>query len=150
MALFFGKTDGKLDEKGRVMIPSQYRKQLADENILQVICRFDAHLCSLSIYTPSVWEEKFRLAKEKIDENTKDGKQLLWQLFSSTEYLDIDAAGRILLNKSQREEINIEKEVLFAGMGDYFTITKKENHKEKMLSETEFEDLLSEKLKRTN
>ncbi|MDR1544873.1 MAG: hypothetical protein LBS50_10840 [Prevotellaceae bacterium] len=148
MVFFFGKTDGKLDEKGRVVIPSQYRKQLADENISQVICRFDAHLCALSVFTPSVWEEKFKLAKEKIDENTAEGKKLLWQLFSSIEYIDIDAAGRILLNKSQKNDINVEKEVLFAGMGDFFTITQKENLQEKMLSETDFENLLSEKLKR--
>ncbi|MDR2650874.1 MAG: cell division/cell wall cluster transcriptional repressor MraZ, partial [Prevotellaceae bacterium] len=98
MAFFIGKNEGKLDDKGRVMLPSIYRKHLAENDREQIICRFDSDLCCLILYPLSVWEKESELVQEKFDYHKKEDKSILQQYFASSEYLDIDSVGRILLN----------------------------------------------------
>ena len=148
MASFIGKYDGKLDDKGRVPIPAPYRKRFDDNDKDQMVCRYDADLCCLNLFTLSAWEKEYEEIQEKFDYHKKEDKIFLQQILQEAYYVDIDSVGRILLNKELKGKINIENEVVFTGMGKYITISNKETRKENNLSAEELEEIYNTKMRK--
>ena len=58
MSTFIGKYDAKADVKGRIFIPSVYRKVLPDGEKDRLVMRKDADNDCLILFPESVWNKK--------------------------------------------------------------------------------------------
>ena len=77
MSTFIGKYDAKADVKGRVFIPSSYRKILPDGERDRLVMRKDADNDCLVLYPESVWNKKTEELKANLDEWEADDQLLL-------------------------------------------------------------------------
>ena len=123
MSTFIGKYDAKADVKGRIFIPSVYRKVLPDGEKDRLVMRKDADNDCLILFPESVWNKKIAELKSNLDEWDADDQLLLMQFVSDAEWLDIDSQGRVLISKRYLDLIGIENsEVMFVGMMDRFAV----------------------------
>jgi MraZ protein len=143
MSTFIGKYEAKADVKGRIFIPSAYRKQLSDGEKERVVMRKDAENDCLIIYPEHIWNEKLEGFKSKLDEWNPTDQLLLMQFVSDAEWLDIDSQGRVLISKKNLQAIGVENaEVLFVGMIDRFAVWSKVRYEQAKMSSTDFATLL--------
>jgi len=149
MSTFIGKYEAKADIKGRIFIPSSYRKLFPDGEKDRVVLRKDAENECLIIYPEHVWTVKVEEFKSKLDEWNPKDQLLLMQFVSDAEWLDIDSQGRILLSKKNQTLIGIENsEVLFVGMIDRFAVWNKARYEQVKMPSADFAAMLKERMMR--
>jgi MraZ protein len=151
MSTFIGKYEAKADVKGRVFIPSVYRKILPESDRERVVMRRDADHDCLVLYPVSVWNAKVDELKLSLDEWNPEDQMILMQYVSEAEWLDIDSQGRVLLAKKHCQAIGLENaEIVFVGMNDRFAVWGKSAFEKAKFPSQQFANLLKEKMmKRT-
>jgi len=147
MSTFIGKYDAKADVKGRIFIPSAYRKILPEGEKERIVMRKDAENDCLVLFPESVWNEKIQAFKSKLDEWNPIDQLLLMQFVSDAEWLDIDSQGRVLISKKNLQLIGVENaEVLFVGMVDRFAVWSKSRYEQIKMSQVDFAALLKARM----
>lgn len=147
MSNFIGKYEAKSDVKGRIFIPSAYRKLLPDGDRERLVLRRDAVNDCIILYPVSVWNEKVEAFKSKLDEWNPVDQMLLMQFVSEAEWLDIDSQGRVLINKKHLQLLSIDNgEVLFIGMIDRFALWSKAGFDKASLNNQDFAELLKDRM----
>lgn len=147
MSTFIGKYDAKADVKGRIFIPSAYRKLLPDGERERVVMRKDAENDCMILFPEHVWNEKVEDFKSKLDEWNPTDQLLLMQYVSDAEWLDIDSQGRVLISKKNMQLIGIEnQEVLFVGLIDRFAVWSKAGYEKVKMTPVDFAALLKERM----
>jgi len=146
MSTFIGKYEAKADVKGRIFIPSAYRKLLPDGEREKVVMRRDAENECMILYPEHVWNAKVEQLKATLDEWNPADQMLLMQFVADAEWLDIDSQGRILIAKRHLQSISVENsELLFVGMIDRFAVWGKNRYEQSKMSQTEFAKTLKER-----
>ncbi|MEM6422873.1 MAG: hypothetical protein AAF698_09810 [Pseudomonadota bacterium] len=119
---FAGTHRHKVEERGRVSLPSAFRKVLAslDTNevyVLPQLERADAHLC----LTGPGFDAYCAKVEAAIDDPA-ELKAFTRYFNSRATILEPDDLGRIVLSKELREPLGIAKELVFVGLGFSFEI----------------------------
>lgn len=147
MSTFLGKYDAKADVKGRIFIPSTYRKILPEAERERIVMRHDLEKDCLILYPQSIWENTVNLMKSTLDLWDTTDQMILTQFTSLAEFLDLDSQGRVLISKKHLQSIGIEnQEVLFVGMIDRFSIWNKERYEKALLPNEEFARILKQRM----
>ncbi|MDD5972237.1 MAG: cell division/cell wall cluster transcriptional repressor MraZ [Spirochaetales bacterium] len=130
--LLTGEYIVRVDEKGRVSIPSKLRTLLGVSQIV-VTKGFDGNC--LAIFTPQFFDETVTNAIAG-----QDGLQILSpvvrkftrKFVSPSQVLDIDSNGRINIPLSLREHasIGVKEEIILIGMGKYIELWNKEMYED--------------------
>ena len=147
MLNFIGKQEAKADVKGRVFIPSAYRKLLPDSDKERVVMRRDPEDDYLVLYPVTVWNSMVQNLKANLDEWNPEDQLLLMQFVSDAEWLDIDSQGRILLPKRHLQSISVEgNDMLFVGLLDRIAVWSKARYESSMQTKTDFSARLKSKM----
>ena len=144
MKTFLGKIDAKLDAKGRVFVPSVFRKVLSEEERECVVVRMEADEKYLVAYPESVWNRQVVELQSKLNEWDPEDQMLLMQFVGDAEVLEFDAQGRVLLPKRLQVRMGLESEVVFVGMVDKIAMWSKSMYEEQFAVKAK----LSERLKK--
>ena len=147
---FVGNIEARLDEKGRIFVPAAYRKILAEADSKRIVMRRDTDNECLMFYPEQVWNEKVETLRAALDEWDPEDQLILMQFMADAEYLDLDAQGRVLLQKKNLETIGAQSDVLFVGMLNRFALWAPETFANKRLSQTELAARLRAKMSRRN
>lgn len=124
---FLGNIEAKLDAKGRVFLPAQFRKVLANGTGGQaLIVRKDVFQDCLVIYPEDVWNEQMDALRLRLNRWNKQHQQVFRQYVSDVEEIQLDANGRFLLSKRCKAMAGIDRELRFIGMGDTIEIWAEE------------------------
>jgi MraZ protein len=151
MLNFIGKQEAKADVKGRVFIPSAYRKLLPEGEKERVVMRRDPENDYLVLYPIPVWNEMVQELKSNLDEWNPEDQLLLMQFVSDAEWLDIDSQGRILLSKRHLQSIAVEgNDMLFVGLLDRIAVWSKSRYEASMQAKTDFSARLKSKMMKKN
>lgn len=146
MSTFIGKYEAKADVKGRIFIPSAYRKLLPDGEKEKVVMRRDAENECMILYPEHVWNAKVEQLKATLDEWNPADQMLLMQFVADAEWLDIDSQGRVLIAKRHLQSISVENsELLFVGMIDRFAVWGKNRYEQSKMSQADFAKTLKER-----
>ena len=143
MKTFLGKIDAKLDAKGRVFVPSVFRKVLSEEERECIVVRMEADEKYLLVYPESVWNRQVVELQSKLNEWDPEDQMLLMQFVGDAEVLDFDAQGRVLLPKRLQGRLGGDSELVFVGMVDRIALWSKSKYDEQFA----MKDKLSERLK---
>ena len=143
MKTFLGKIDAKLDAKGRVFVPSVFRKVLSEEERECVVVRMEADEKYLVVYPESVWNRQVVELQSKLNEWDPEDQMLLMQFVGDAEVLEFDAQGRVLLPKRLQMRMGLENEIVFVGMVDRIAMWNKSVYEEQFAVKAK----LSERLK---
>ena len=117
--MFFGEFDYKIDEKGRVLIPPRFRRELKDG----VVVAPGIEKC-ITVYTLSEWK---KLATTLTSSSVTPNKlrRLYRAIFASAFNTSIDGQGRVALPAVLREHAEIVEEVVVVGANTYLEIWNK-------------------------
>ena len=143
MKTFLGKIEAKIDVKGRVFVPSVFRKVFSEEDRERVVVRMEADEKYLVVYPESVWNKQVLDLQSKLNEWDPEDQMLLMQFVGDAEMLDFDAQGRVLLPKRLQGRLGGDSELVFVGMVDRIALWSKSKYEERFA----MKDKLSERLK---
>ena len=144
MKTFLGKIDAQLDAKGRVFVPSVFRKVLSEEERERVVVRMEADEKYLLVYPESVWNRQVVELQSKLNEWDPEDQMLLMQFVGDAEVLEFDVQGRVLLPKRLQMRMGLENEIVFVGMVDRIAMWNKSVYEEQFAVKAK----LSERLKK--
>ena len=116
---FFGRHNAKVDDKGRLVIPSAIKSVVPEEQMKFVI-RKDMHSDCLEMFTYQEWEMMSQAVRSKLDLAFDDDHIRYWRTYMSNTVTVVPDAklGRISIPKEILETAGIAKDVVFLGV-DY-------------------------------
>jgi len=112
---FRGTYDHTLDAKSRLTVPSRYRAALADGVVMAM--PVDLKPC-IGVWRPQEYETYTRRALADLPSLSPRLTELERFLYGSSHDAELDAAGRIMIPSSLREEAHLAKDVVVVGVGD--------------------------------
>jgi len=147
---FTGSIDAKTDEKGRVFVPSAFRKILSKGDEEGLVLRRDIFENCLKLYPESVWEGLVSAVRART--NTFDRHQIhALRLFTAdAEYIKLDSGGRMLIPRRYMEYAGITNDVRFVGVDDSIEIWDKQTAETLFGNPKETGNLLEEMMKDAN
>ena len=113
--MFRGNKGVKLDGKGRLSVPTQYRARLLDSSGGKMVVSPDHRSPCLNIHPLPQWEE----LEEKIGQLPGPQQSVLRRfVIGRAQECEMDGNGRILLNQELCEHAGLEKGAVMAGVGN--------------------------------
>ncbi len=119
--MFMGEYHHNIDEKGRLVIPSNYRNSLGNTF---VITR-GLEKC-LYIYTLSEWQ-KLVDKLSVLSFTQKNARTFTRSFFSAAANCSLDRQGRMNITPNQAEYAGLTKECVIIGVNDRLEVWSKEN-----------------------
>ena len=121
---FTGTHDHKLDGKGRVSLPTAFRRVLTDLDCPDhvVICpqldHENAHVCFSMLSYENMLDRHNQTEYDSFEQQLAQEIRLI----SRAIHVPVDDAGRIVLNQQLREQIRLDKELRFVGASSTFEL----------------------------
>ena len=119
---FIGNIDAKVDEKGRVFVPSTFRKILQQEQVEKLILRRDVFQRCLVLFPLDIWNAQVDAIAARTNLFDRRGREALGRFVAGAEVITPDSGGRILLPRRYMDEADIQNEVRFIGMDNTIEI----------------------------
>lgn len=139
---FLGNIEAKTDSKGRVFLPSVFRKVLQASGEEALVLRKDVFQTCLVLYPQSVWDQQLDELRARLNKWNPEHQQILRQFVFDVETISLDGNGRFLIPKRYMELAGIASDVRFIGMDDTIEIWGKDNAMP-LLSAQDFGEQLS-------
>ena len=121
MALFLSTHINKVDKKGRVSVPSQFRAELAAEAFQGVVLFRSHNQPALEGFAWSYMQEISRRL-ENFDLFSAEQDDLAMTVFGDSVQLAFDGEGRIVLPVELMEFAGVVERAAFVGLGNKFQI----------------------------
>jgi MraZ protein len=115
MTFFTSEYEGKLDAKGRLVLPSRVKAQLP-EGETELVLRKGFEPC-LILY-PMVEFKKVFSKISGLSEFNEEFRTLQRNFFSGTATVELDNNGRLLVPKNMLAYAQLEKDLMLVGMGN--------------------------------
>lgn len=125
MSLFLGTIENKIDNKGRISVPADFRLNIKNEEFQGVILYHSFTAKCIEGCTISRMELMAN-ATDNLDLFSEKQEELNNLIFSDARMLSFDTTGRIILPEDLINFANIDKTALFVGRGKTFQIWNKE------------------------
>jgi len=138
MVSFIGDYTCKLDSKGRVTLPSAFKRQMKDGMQDGFVLKRDIFESCLILYPMKEWERQNQIIRSKTNTYKKEHANFLRMFFSGTAEVIPDASSRILLPRRLLEYAGIEAEAVMAGQYGRIEIWSVENYKKVSKADEEF------------
>ena len=116
MTFFTSEHEGKLDAKGRLVLPARIKAQLPEGGGHELVVRRGFEQC-LIIY-PMVEFKKVFSKISGLSEFNEEYRKLQRNFFSGTATVELDNNGRFVVPKNMLTYANIDKDVILVGMGN--------------------------------
>ncbi len=123
---FLGHVDRSLDDKGRLMLPPEYRDYFTSQDAEGCLV-FTFHRGTIIGITPKQWEDW--LEKLLVPGNHSDAlRQKINTYLATYEKIKIDKQGRVQIPPRLKKSGNLEgkSKVVVAGQGKHFAIMSEE------------------------
>ncbi len=115
MISFIGDYSCKVDSKGRVTLPSAFKRQMKESAQEGFVLKSDVFESCLILYPMKEWERQNQIIRERTNPYNKEHAKFLRMFFSGTAEVILDASGRALIPRRLLEYAGIEGEAVMAG-----------------------------------
>lgn len=139
MTKFIGEYTVKIDDKGRLVLPSAFKNAVPAGEELKFVVKKNIFTDCLEMYTFAEWERQSEDVKSRLNFfNQKHA--LFWREYmrNRTVVEPDSKIGRISIPRKMLETIGANKEVVFAGNDFKIEIWAKERYEESGISGEEF------------
>lgn len=135
--LFLSTYENKIDQKGRVSMPSSFRDIITKEsNTSVVVYKSLSKPCLEGCTIAHI--EKLQTAIDNFDPFSTEKDAFETAIFSDSISLDIDKDGRVNIPKKYTQYAKIENVALFVGKGKTFEIWNKDEYEKYSIKCREF------------
>lgn len=124
LKIFTGTHDHKIDDKGRVSLPSEFRRVLSavgSEDALYIVPQLDDPRSHV-VFTIEAYTRLVERHNERDYPTVRAQRRMEKALIQRAKQVQVDDIGRIVLSKDLRELIGIAKQVRFVGNASSFEI----------------------------
>ncbi|MBR2235727.1 MAG: cell division/cell wall cluster transcriptional repressor MraZ [Prevotella sp.] len=135
---FLGNIEAKTDSKGRVFLPSTFRKVLQASGEEMLVMRKDIHQDCLVLFPKSVWDARVDALMERVNEWDDEAMMVVRQYMKEAEELAIDGNGRILIPRRYLDMVQVDQTVRLIGINNTIEIWAAEKAEKPFLSQAEF------------
>ena len=120
-----GTFNCKLDSKGRLMLPSDFREQLGNQIEEDFVLRPGLHGTYLELYTISDWNRRREILMKV---NTFDRRKLdiMRKYLDGVKRTKLDASGRLQIPKELLDRSGLDKDIVIDSMFTNMEIWDKE------------------------
>ena len=132
MSYPIGHFNCKLDAKGRLMLPSDFREQLgelAEEGFVLRPSLFKGETC-LDLFTIKDWDEQREKLRASIKIYNKLAIDAMRIINDGVRYVKLDATGRLQIPKELMEPGGLSKEVVIEALANKMEIRDKERYEQ--------------------
>ncbi len=145
-----GHYNCKLDAKGRVLVPSEFKEQLGDQVEEGFVLRPGLHAHCLELYTKQDWNEVQDQLRAKFSQFNKKQEAAMRRYDAGSRFVKLDASGRLLITKDLIEKASLTKDIVITSVTTKMEIWDKDLYEQSInedLSDEEFFNLLDENIK---
>ncbi len=137
MATFIGDFVCKLDAKGRIVLPSLFKKAMNAMEESRFVVRKDLFDECLILSPYPEWEEEMNEIRSRVNMYNRAENKFYRQYFRGAAELSFDANGRVLIPKRLMEKIGVPKEMVLVGVDNKIELWSKSVYESDELSEGE-------------
>ncbi len=142
MVRFYGTASGKVDDKGRIVLPAAFRDAMVRggaEN-MTLIVKMNVQQCCIDLFPAEEWERRSEKVLDNIDPELNAGDAMFWTKYNDgvSTLVPDGKLGRLSIPSELLASAGITKEVVFGGVGYKLQIWNPETRKASLLSQEEF------------
>ncbi len=144
MKNFIGTYECRIDDKGRLKLPSSLIKQMGDFGDDSFVVKRAVFQRCLEVYPMNIWDQLMNKLN-KLNRFIKKNADFIRMFTAGVKIAELDNAGRLQISKDLTLFANLRKEVVITSAGELFEIWDKEAY-EKVIttSEEDFAKLAEE------
>ena len=131
--MFRGSAPAKIDVKGRLKVPTDFRRILEESYGREVFITSVVGQ-SAKVYPLQVWEEKERKLAS-VPSSSRALQRFLERVNYFGQQLKLDAQGRVVVPQILRERAEVLGEVVVSGRIDHLEVWNRERFDQKLLEE---------------
>ncbi|MBT8269062.1 MAG: division/cell wall cluster transcriptional repressor MraZ [Flavobacteriaceae bacterium] len=144
MKSLIGTYECKADAKGRIMLPSALKKQLAYVSDKGFVLKRAVFQPCLELYPMSEWDA-LMVKVNKLNRFKKKNNDFIRRFTAGVRAIELDASGRLLVPKDLVNFANINKEVVLSSAVNIIEIWDKDKYEQAIDDATiDFADLAEE------
>ncbi|MCW3788405.1 division/cell wall cluster transcriptional repressor MraZ [Plebeiibacterium sediminum] len=145
MATFIGDFVCKADAKGRIVLPSLFKKVMNAMEENRFVVRKDLFDDCLILSPYPDWEEEMNKIRARINMYNRAENKFYRQYFRGAAEVTFDGNGRMLLPKRLLEKISLPKELVLVGVDNKIELWSKAVYEGEEMTEGELA-LMAEKI----
>ena len=145
MIEFAGTYSATIDDKGRIVLPSPFKKELGDLAVEALVIEKNLHRDCLDIHPEKFWRKRVEEFKSVLDPFNEDDDALLQFFYQNFVKVTMAPNGRLNIPDSYLKYANLEKGVEFIGMGESIRLLSADKTGKPEMSKAEFLMKLKEK-----
>lgn len=139
MTKFIGEYTVKIDDKGRLVLPSAFKNAVPACEELKFVVKKNIFTDCLEMYTFAEWERQSEDVKSRLNFFNQKHSLFWREYMRNRAVVEPDSKiGRISIPRKMLETIGANKEVVFAGNDFKIEIWAKERYEESGISGEEF------------
>ena len=147
MVRFYGKASGKVDDKGRVVLPAIFRDALVRGGVedMTLIVKKNVQQSCLDLFAYEEWVRRSDQVLEGLDPELNTGDADFWTKYNDGVFTLVPDGklGRLNIPSELLESAGITKEVVFGGVGYKLQIWAAEARANSLLSDDQFKQTAS-------
>lgn len=132
MMNFYETYDCKIDDKGRLKLPSSLIKTLQSSDDKNFVIKRSVFQNCLEVYPMQPWEKLMKKING-LNRFVKKNADFIRMFTAGVKNVELDSSERILIPKDLKQYANLNKEIVISGAGELFEIWDKESY-EKVIS----------------
>jgi len=150
MATFIGDFVCKADAKGRIVLPSLFKKVMNAMEENRFVVRKDLYSNCLLIYPYPDWEVHIDDIRSKVNMYDRNDNVFYRQYVRAAAEVSFDANGRFLVPKRLMEKIEVQKEVVLVGVDNKLEMWSRMEFDGETKSDDELGDMMQSILGRNS
>ena len=135
MKNFIGTYECRIDDKGRLKLPSALVKQMGDFGDDSFVVKRAVFQPCLEVYPMKVWEQLMKKLNS-LNRFIKKNADFIRMFTAGVKIVEPDSAGRLQISKDLTQFAGLRKEIVITSAGELFEIWDKEAY-EKVISTSE-------------
>ncbi|MGE0019085.1 MAG: division/cell wall cluster transcriptional repressor MraZ [Draconibacterium sp.] len=145
MIEFAGTYSATLDDKGRIVLPAPFKKELGDLVAESLVIEKNLHRECLDIHPEKFWRKRVEDFKSTLDPFDEDDDALLQFFYQNFIKVTMAPNGRINIPDSYLQYAKLEKGAEFIGMGESIRLLSESKAAETIMNKADFLAKLKEK-----
>ena len=117
MIEFTGTYNATIDDKGRVVLPASFKKEMGELALEPLIIERNLFKNCLDIYPEKFWKDRVAAFKSTLDPFDEEDDAFLQFFYENFIKVGMAANGRINIQKDYLDYGGLKKNVLMIGMG---------------------------------
>ena len=135
-----------LDGKGRVVLPSPFKKEMGDALEVTFVVEKDVYDKCLNIYPHATWLMKVEQLRRRLNPENPVHSQMLSRYYEEIVKLTMAENGRLNIPDLMLEYAGLTKEAVFTGQGTRMRLWEPSRHQASRLSDDDYARLYKELL----